>query len=87
MEPEKIEPQITATWARETSKAIMSKKAEEQLTLCLRKIKDAVSKNDSYTTMPSLEDIVKVELAKRGFSISFQEGYDQRDASYFYIKW
>jgi hypothetical protein len=87
MEPDNIEPQITATWARTTAKAIMSEKAKIQLSDCLVRIKEAVTKNQMSTTINSLDDIVRQELTNRGFTVEYQQGFNQFEASYYIIKW
>jgi hypothetical protein len=87
MELENNQPEITATWARAKAMSIMSEKNQTQLNECLRRIKEAVGKNELSTYMNSLNDIVKQELINRGFIISYQEGHDQRDPSYYTIKW
>jgi hypothetical protein len=87
MEGDKIEPQITATWAREKANEIMSENAKNQLFDCLTRIKEAVAKNQMSAYVNTLDDIVKQELAKRGFVLEFKQRYDQRDPSYYTIKW
>jgi hypothetical protein len=87
MELEKNQPEITATWARTKALSILSEKNQTQLNECLRSIKDAVAKNNLSTTVSHIDDIVKQELAKRGFTVEYQQEYSQRDPSYYLIKW
>lgn len=89
MIPEYIQPEINANWARTQAKEVMSEQAKRQLESILLKIKEAVLKNKMYAYENSIDDIVKKELERRGFSVEFNNvsTNDPRETSYYTIKW
>lgn len=89
MTPDKIQPEINANWARTQAKEVMSEKAKQQLESILLKIKEAVSNNEMYTYTNSIDNIVKKELERRGFSVEYinVSSVDPRETSYYTIKW
>ena len=89
MTPDKIQPEINANWARTQAKEVMSEKAKQHLESILLKIKEAASKNEMYAYANSIDDIVKKELERRGFSVEYHKvtSIDPRETSYYTIKW
>lgn len=89
MTPENIQPEINANWARTQAKEVMSEKAKQQLESILLKIKEAASKNETYAFVTSIDNIVKKELERRGFSVEYinVSSIDPRETSYYTIKW
>ncbi len=89
MSAEKIQPEITADWAREQTQNVISDKSKIQLNEILINIKKAVSENRKYTHVNSIDEIVKKELTKRGFYIEFVNitSIDPREHSYYVISW
>lgn len=78
--------EITATWARETSTAILGVKLQEQLTECFEAIKNSVSNNSDSVTVDLYADNLTIkELEKRGFTVKTVS--DQRDGSFTTISW
>ena len=89
MTPENIQPEINADWARTKAKEVMSERAKQQLESILFKIKEAVSKNEMHAYTNSIDNIVKKELERRGFSVEYHNvsSIDPRETSYYTIKW
>lgn len=81
---------ITATWAREASSAILGEKVQTELGKCLDAIELAVKRNAlSCDVTFSLHDLTKAELVKRGFTMKYtpSSGMDQRESDYHTINW
>jgi hypothetical protein len=89
MNMEQIQPKITAEWARTQSQNVMSEKAKLQLNYILAKIEDSALKNERHAYASSIDEIVKKELARRGFSVEYHDvsSIDPRETSYYTIKW
>lgn len=89
MDEKQIQSDVTAQWAREISKSVMSEKSKGQLNDILTVIKNAVSRNEMQTTALSIDDLVKKELERRGFSCQYHNvsSIDPRESSYWSIKW
>jgi len=79
---------ITAQWARDTSRAVLGEKVQNQINTCLDSIELAVKRNENYCDVAIYPEPLTVkELNKRGFETKMINGFDQRHGSYFNIKW
>ena len=82
--------QITADWARKTAQSVLGAVVKKQLESALERIKDEVKKNNMHANCYfSMEELTRSELVKRGFKVEYVSGdpRDQRDGSYYVIKW
>ena len=81
---------ITAEWARNTANTLLGEKIKKQIDTCLEAIEKAVARNEfSISVTITLDELVKQELTKRGFKVTYNEGdfRDQREGSYHTITW
>lgn len=86
MSTEKIQPELTAEWARKETTTIIGERVKKEIETCLEHIKTAVQKNQMSTSVGIYgHDLTKADLTKRGFVVKQYD--DQRDGSYLTISW
>lgn len=62
-------------------------KLEDELSFCLSEIKRVMKSEKSVTIFKRLEVEIQAELKERGFKVTFNQGYDQRDVDSYTISW
>ncbi len=78
--------EITADWARKTSKEILGQKVQSQINQCLVAIEHAVSINRNECNVDIwVETLTKQDLEKRGFKVI--QHSDQRNGDFLQISW
>ena len=83
-----IQPEITAEWARNTTRRVLSDKVKIQLEKCFASIVNAINKDeDSASVSIYIHEKTEQILKSRGFKITKHDAYDQRESDYITIKW
>jgi hypothetical protein len=85
---DEIMSEITADWARKTSKEVLSERVSEQLKKALKEIKAAVNNDRESAPLHGVAHEKTLQILRsRGFTCEKIKGFDQRDPDYVKITW